>query len=82
MIGVNGERFDDVDVYLRYLGTQLADGYMASRDLMLYADTLRKVVSGELTAGEAGKKMPRLERVGGHCPCSKSVRWVVEEPAT
>jgi len=82
MIGVNGERFDDVDVYLRYLGTQLADGYMASRDLMLYADTLRKVVSGELTAAEAGKKMPRLERVGGHCPCSKSVRWVVEEPAT
>jgi len=82
MIGVNGERFDDVDVYLRYLGTQLADGYMASRDLMLYADTLRKVVSGELTADEAGKKMPRLKRVGGHCPCSKSVRWVVEEPAT
>jgi benzoyl-CoA 2,3-dioxygenase component B len=79
MIGVDGETFDEVDTYLRYLGTQLADGYMASRDLKLYADTLRKVAAGELTADEAAKKMPRLKRVGGNCPCSKSVRWVVEE---
>src|SRR5262245_6215418 len=43
MIGVEGERWGDVDTYLRYLSTQLADGYMASRDLKLYADTLRKV---------------------------------------
>ena len=78
MIGVSGERFDDVDTYLRYLGTQLADGYMASRDLKLYADTLRKVAAGELTPDEASKKMPRLKRVGGNCPCSKSVRWVVD----
>jgi hypothetical protein len=78
MIGVNGERFEDVDSWLRYLGTQLADGYMASRDLMLYAETLRKVVAGELTPDEASKKMPRLKRVGGNCPCSKSVRWVVD----
>jgi len=79
MVGVDGEVFDDVDTYLRYLGTQLADGYMAARDLTLYADTLRKVVAGELTADEAVRKMPRLKRVGGNCPCSKSVRWVVEE---
>jgi hypothetical protein len=26
-------------------------------------------------------KMPRLKRVGGTCPCSRAVRWVVEEPA-
>src|SRR5258706_3372808 len=78
MIGANGERFDEVDTYLRCLGAQLADGYMASRDLMLYAETLRKVTAGELTADEASKKMPRLKRVGGNCPCSKSVRWVVD----
>jgi hypothetical protein len=24
------------------------------------------------------KKMPTLKRVGGMCPCSKSVRWVME----
>jgi hypothetical protein len=24
--------------------------------------------------------MPALRRVGGACPCSKSVRWVVDEP--
>lgn len=78
MIGVDGERFDEVDTWLRYLGTQLADGYMASRDLSLYAETLRKVVAGELSPDEASKKMPRLKRVGGNCPCSKSVRWVVD----
>jgi 1,2-phenylacetyl-CoA epoxidase catalytic subunit len=79
MVGASGETFQDVDTYLRYLGTQLADGYMASRDLKLYADTLRQVVAGELTPDLASKKMPRLKRVGGNCPCSKSVRWVVEE---
>jgi hypothetical protein len=23
--------------------------------------------------------MPRLKRVGGTCPCSKGVRWVLED---
>jgi len=26
--------------------------------------------------------MPKLKRVGGTCPCSRSVRWVMEEPET
>jgi len=26
-------------------------------------------------------KMPKLKRVGGTCPCSRSVRWVMEEGA-
>jgi len=33
---------------------------------------------GELTAEAAASQMPALRRVGGACPCSKSVRWVVE----
>ena len=81
MIGVDGETFDDVSKYVHYLATQLSDGYMASRDLKLYADALAKVTAGELTVEDAIRKMPRLKRVGGTCPCSKSVRWVVEDPA-
>ncbi len=35
-----------------------------------------------MTAEEAAGRMPALRRVGGACPCSKSVRWVVDEPQT
>lgn len=80
MVGVDGQPFDDVDAWLRYLSTQLPEPYMASRDLKNYADTLRKVVAGELSVEEGTRKMPRLKRVGGTCPCSRSVRWVVEDP--
>ena len=79
MIGVEGEPFDDPEAYVRYLATQLSDGYMASRDLKVYADALRRVSTGELSVADAMRKMPRLKRVGGTCPCSKSVRWVMEE---
>ena len=79
MVGVNGEPFTDVDSYLRYLATHLNDGYVASRDMRLYAETLRKVVAGELTVEQGVKAMPKLKRLGGTCPCSKSVRWVMEE---
>jgi hypothetical protein len=81
MVGVDGEKFDDVDAYLRYLSRHLSEGYMAGRDMRMYGETLRKVVSGEYTVEEGIKKMPKLKRVGGMCPCSKGVRWVVEEPA-
>ena len=79
MIGIQGEAFTDVDAYLRHLAQHLNDGYVASRDMRLYAETLRKVVAGELTVEQGVKAMPKLKRVGGTCPCSKSVRWVMEE---
>jgi len=79
MIGVRGETFTDVDAYLRHLAQHLNDGYVASRDMRLYADALRKVVAGELTVEQGVKAMPKLKRLGGTCPCSKSVRWVMEE---
>jgi 1,2-phenylacetyl-CoA epoxidase catalytic subunit len=82
MVGVDGEPFEDAETYLHYLAGQLSDGYMASRDLKLYADGLRKVASGEWSAHEASQKMPKLRRVGGTCPCSRAVRWVVDEPVT
>jgi 1,2-phenylacetyl-CoA epoxidase catalytic subunit len=81
MVGLDGESFDDADSYLRYLSAQLSDGYMASRDLKLYAEGLRKVAAGDWTPQEATKRLPKLRRVGGTCPCSRAVRWVVDEPA-
>ena len=82
MIGVAGERFDDADAYLRYLSVHLPEPYMASRDLKGYADVLRKVTTGEMSVKDGIMKMPRLKRVGGTCPCSRSVRWVMAEPAS
>jgi 1,2-phenylacetyl-CoA epoxidase catalytic subunit len=81
MVGVEGERYDDVDAYLRHLATHLPEPYMASRDLKVYAEALRQVAAGEMTVKDAIMKMPKLKRVGGTCPCSRAVRWVVEEPA-
>ena len=79
MVGVYGESFSDANEYLRYLGKHLNSGYIASRDMRLYAETLRKVVAGELSVEDGVKAMPKLKRLGGTCPCSKSVRWVMED---
>jgi 1,2-phenylacetyl-CoA epoxidase catalytic subunit len=79
MVGFDGETFAEVDTYLRHLARHLPESYLANRDFRDYAATLRKVATGELTAEQGGKVMPQLRRVGGSCPCSKSVRWVREE---
>ena len=78
MVGIDGETFTDADEYLRYLARHLNDGYVASRDMRHYAETLRQVVAGTLTVEQGVKAMPKLKRLGGNCPCSKSVRWVME----
>src|SRR5207247_1375857 len=79
MVGVAGETFSDADEYLRHLAKHLNDGYVASRDMRNYADALRLVATGEITRDEAVKRMPKLKRVGGTCPCSRGVRWVMED---
>jgi hypothetical protein len=58
MIGIQGEAFTDVDAYLRHLAEALNDGYVASRDMRLYAETLRKVVAGELTVEQGVRRCP------------------------
>ena len=78
--GTRAETFDDVDAYVRHLAQTLPDPYLHSRDMRQYVETLRDVIAGRTTPEQAMKKMPNLKRVGGVCPCSKSVRWVVEEP--
>ncbi|HEX5714625.1 MAG TPA: Phenylacetic acid catabolic protein, partial [Thermoanaerobaculia bacterium] len=80
MTGFAGESFSELPAYLRHLEQHLPDAYRAGRDYLEYVDTLRQVARGELEAKEAAARMPTLRRVGGSCPCSKSVRWVVDEP--
>jgi hypothetical protein len=79
MIGIDGESFTDADEYVRYLSKNLNEGYVASRDLVNYSDVLRKVKSGEMTVKDGIMAMPKLKRLGGMCPCSKGVRWVMED---
>ncbi len=79
-VGVDGESFTDADEYLRHLTEHLPAAYLASRDFRDYAEALRQIGRGELTIKDATGRMPTLRRVGGACPCSKSVRWMVDEP--
>ena len=68
--------FNDVDAYLSHLTERLPDAYRAGRDFKHYVELLTRVHSGETTVADAKRAMPTLTRVGGVCPCSKSVRWV------
>lgn len=76
LTGWGGESYEDVDSYLKHLKTVLPDSYRAGRDFKHYVEVLTAVYSGETTVAEATKAMPALTRVGGVCPCSKSVRWI------
>ncbi len=80
MIGVGGETFTDLREYLQHLNRNLPEAYRASRDFKDYAEMLGRVQRGELKAEEAGAKSPTLRRMAGACPCSKAVRWVVDDP--
>jgi hypothetical protein len=83
MVGVHGERFTDVEEYLRHLSANLSEAYCASKDMRDYADTMRALAAGTITPEQAMKKQPYLKRRTEICPCSKSARWVsVDEPAT
>jgi hypothetical protein len=80
LVGHGGERLAGVDEYVRHLEATLPDAYRASRDYADYVDGLRQVESGAATPEQVAGRMPALRRVGGSCPCSKSVRWVVDDP--
>lgn len=76
LVGWDGENFATAEDYLLHLTDHLPDAYRAGRDFKQYVELLTKVHSGELDAAAASREMPALTRVGGVCPCSKSVRWV------
>ena len=81
MIGTHGEVFSDVEKYIAHVLANLPEAYRASIDVKHWADLQRKVARGEMPLKEAINSMPRLARVGGACPCAKSVRWVMESAA-
>jgi 1,2-phenylacetyl-CoA epoxidase catalytic subunit len=81
LVGRDGETFADIEAHAQHLRRNLPEAYLAGRDFRDHLETLRRVQAGELTAEEASRQMPALKRVGGTCPCSRAVRWVVDEPA-
>ncbi|MDX1502815.1 MAG: Phenylacetic acid catabolic protein [Thermoanaerobaculia bacterium] len=81
LVGWQGEAFDDVEEYVRHLTGNLPDAYRAGSDFRHYLTTLRSYHAGEIDLDQAVRSMPELRRVGGVCPCSKSVRWVAAEAA-
>ncbi len=83
LVGWDGESLDDLADYLEHLQKHLPDAYRAGRDFQNYVEQARKLAAGEITLRDAVSAMPELRRVGGVCPCSKSVRWVADDaPAT
>jgi hypothetical protein len=80
-VGTRGQRFDDVESYVKHLTEELPESYSANRDFRDFVENLSRVAAGEVTAEQAAARMPELRRVGGTCPCSKAVRWVREDSA-
>lgn len=79
LTGFSGESFDNVDDYVTHLVANLPEAYRAGRDFHGYLELLKKVHSGETELKDAVRAMPNLTRVGGTCPCSKSMRWVMDD---
>ena len=84
MVDIDGNEMKDAAAYERHLLHHVPEAYAAGRDIRNYVDLLKQVNAGELEPHQAGAKAPNLSRVGGVCPCSRAVRWVVDdkEPAT
>ena len=80
MIGFDGEEFTDVEEYIAHCLAHLPEAYHASIDVKHWIEMQRRVAEGTIELKKAISSMPRLARVGGACPCSKSVRWVVDSP--
>ena len=78
MIGRDGQTFSDVEPYIAHVLANLPEAYRASVDVKHWADMQRKVARGEMQLKDAMSSMPRLARVGGGCPCGRSVRWVTD----
>ena len=80
MVGVNGEQFTDVEAYIAHALTSLPEAYRASIDVKHWIEMQRGVSAGTIDLKKAVASMPRLARAGGACPCSRSVRWVMDVP--
>lgn len=79
--GWDGKPVADFKAYTRHLAATLPESYLAGIDFREHLDALGKVQQGELTIEQATRQTPALRRVAGACPCSKGVRWVIDEPS-
>ncbi|GJM45583.1 MAG: hypothetical protein DHS20C21_24250 [Gemmatimonadota bacterium] len=79
MVGVDGQSFENVEDYIKHVLENIPETSRAGRDFRNHAELQRKVALGQLTVEAATRQAPVLQRVGGVCPCSKSVRWVLNE---
>lgn len=75
-----GEPFEDFEAYQRHLAEVLPEPYRAHRDFGNYLLAMRKLQAGEIDLKEAERYAPKLRRMS-QCPCSKAVRWIVEDEA-
>ena len=80
LFGHDGEQFTDVETYIAHVLAHLPEAYRASIDVKHWIAMQRGVSNGTIELKKAISLMPRLARVGGACPCSKSVRWVMDVP--
>jgi 1,2-phenylacetyl-CoA epoxidase catalytic subunit len=78
LVGIDGEHFETVGAYVKHLEKHLPQAYLAGIDFKEYVTLLKEIESGATTVGDAVRRAPSLRRVAGSCPCSKSVRWVVD----
>ncbi len=79
-VGTDGAAYESFDAYVGHLRDTLPESYLAGCDFRDFAEALRQIDRGELTVEDATRQMPALRRVGGSCPCSRAVRWVIDEP--
>jgi hypothetical protein len=80
MLDVDGKPIATVDQFKKHLTRVLPEAYATARDMTKFYELMGKVVAGEVKAEDAVHILPNLSRVGGVCPCSRAVRWVVDEP--
>lgn len=80
MIGTDGRHFQEFSEYQNHLKNTLPEAYLAGADFRHYLELLKQVVAGDISHDLAQHRSPHLSRVGGSCPCSKSVRWIQPEP--
>jgi hypothetical protein len=80
MLDMDGKPIATLDAFKKHLTRVLPEAYATARDMTKFYELMGKVIAGEVKAEDAVHILPNLSRVGGVCPCSRAVRWVIDEP--
>jgi 1,2-phenylacetyl-CoA epoxidase catalytic subunit len=80
MLDLDGQPIATLDAFKKHLTRVLPEAYATARDMTKFYELMGKVIAGEVKAEDAVHILPNLSRVGGVCPCSRAVRWVIDEP--